>query len=119
MTRRGGRRHGSRVGLCPGGCGVDIVWALYIPEPERMDPAQPRKRVPLDMPPIDPTNGLLMASASHAASPGRTVCRRLTPDRPLEPGETAHLTHFATHPECRPWLTPNPTSTTKSGARTR
>lgn len=82
---------------CPS-CGDQVFRAMYVPDPEHLDPDRPRPRLPLDAAPLHPDDPY----ASHAASAGRTKCRRLTRDHPLEASETAHVIHYATHPACRP-----------------
>lgn len=93
---------------CPG-CGSPIVWVLYVPAPENLRAGQKRKRVPLDAAPVADDNEY----AQHAASPGMTTCRRITPDEPLIGGfETRHTIHHATHPECSDHLRGMPGRTT-------
>ncbi|KZM78377.1 hypothetical protein [Cellulosimicrobium sp. I38E] len=93
---------------CPG-CGAPIVWVLYVPAPENLRAGQKRKRVPLDAAPVADDDEY----AQHAASPGMTTCRRITPDEPLIGGlETRHTIHHATHPECSDHLRGTPGRTT-------
>ncbi len=94
---------------CPS-CGAPVFWAVYVPEPRRLDPTRPRRRLPLDAAP----NPLGDPLTSHAASTGRTTCRLITAEHPLEPTETAHSLHYATHPACRDaLLTPATTRRTR------
>lgn len=53
-----------------------------------------RSYIPLDMS-FDPDGGV---PASHAMNIGRTRCRPLTVEHPIEDHEVPALTHFATCP---------------------
>lgn len=94
--RRTSLRSQPRVGPCPG-CGGAIFWALYVPEPPRLDPSRPRRRLPLDAAAGHVGNPLV----SHAAPTSKATCRLISLEHPLEPHETAHSLHYATNPACR------------------
>ncbi len=92
MTRRKGAPATSWGSAPVCVCGAGLIWPLYIPAPERLDPAERRKRLPLDATPTeDPAARFAVFGA------GRT-CRRLDADEPLDLNERRHEIHFATCP---------------------
>ncbi|NCT90229.1 hypothetical protein GXB85_04575 [Cellulomonas sp. APG4] len=89
---------------CKAGCGQEIQLVVIIPT--RLVPGTERKRIPLDLT-FDPADGL---PPSHAMNFGRTRCRPITPDHPIEDHEVPAITHFATCP-ARSARTPVSTAT--------
>ncbi|MGN8245262.1 hypothetical protein ACTHAM_002381 [Cellulomonas soli] len=85
-------------------CGAPIELVLVVPDQPRKGTT--RKHVPLD---LDFDTASSATPPSHALSAGRTTCRPITADRPLEHHEHPALTHFATCPaRQRPPAAPRP-----------
>lgn len=74
-------------------CNAPVELVLVVPAIPRKGTT--RKHVPLD---VDFDVALSSTAPSHAVSPGRTTCRVITKDRPIEGHEKPALIHYATCP---------------------
>lgn len=101
----------SKAEPCPGGCGDQIAWVLYIPVLHRRRPGQLLHRIPLDLPAIAsgaaqiPVPALRELGVSHVTTASLLQCELLDDDRGMFTNEYGHTIHHATHPDCSAALT--------------